>query len=619
MDIYRAIGTLFSPEGKLELPDNFTLPGFCEYFFQKQPEKHNDLMLRFHDYSVSTGERAGYDLDGTVVEYTYAQVNTRIKAVAARLQQVCAPGEHAAILANNSPEYLFGFLGAIYAGLVPVPLYDPSIPSYQRHLKIVLKDAAPTVILTNRQTAGAVRRYLKDFPAAERPRALTIDALPDTLAAEWVDPLTTAASPTDGTLPQDQPAFLQYTSGSTRNPAAVILTHRSVMASIVQMVYAVQLVFPLRLVTWLPMHHDMGVIFSTLIAAFGFQLDLMGPRDFLQQPQRWISQLGMKDDGVALYSAIPNFALGMAARFAGDLDVDLSGVKGVVIGGEPITEASLQAFYATFAPRGFTPTMILSAYGLAEATLGAAVDGDSTTPPMIAHFDRTQLAQGTAVFTEDKSKEAVFVSVGKKYLGQYLTIVDPRTRAELPDTQVGEIWVQGPNVAAGYLNRPEETEETFHNTLATRLENSRVPLAEDDPWLATGDLGVIVDGELYVIGRIKDVVVIAGVNHYPQDLEATVYAAAPDHIQEAAVAAFSIPGDDVEQLIIMAERKSEADPSHDDVARSAISQSISEQYGIAPADIVVGPENFIARSSAGKIARRVARSAYLSQIHTEQG
>lgn len=626
MDIYKALGTLFTPEGRLELPDNFTLPGFCEYFFDKQPEKHNDLMLRFHDYSVSNGERSGDDLDGTVVEFTYAQVNTRIKAVAARLQQVCAPGDHAAILANNSPEYIFGFLGAVYAGLVPVPLYDPSIPTYHHHLKVVLKDAAPTVVLTNRQTAGAVRRYLSDFPASQRPRALTIDALPDSLAADWVDPLESSslAMPASGAtssredLPQNRPAFLQYTSGSTRNPAGVILTHRSVMASIVQMVYSAQLVFPLRLVSWLPMHHDMGVIFSTMITAFGFQLDLMGPRDFLQQPKRWVAQLGKKDEGVAMYSAIPNFALGMAARFAGDLDVDLSGVNSVVIGGEPITEASLLAFFDTFAPRGFTPTMILSSYGLAEATLGAAADEEVTKDPVISHFDRAELAQGRAVFTEDKSKDATFVSVGEHYLGEYLTIVDPETRAEVPDERVGEIWVQGPNVAAGYFNRPEETEETFNNTLASRLENSRVAGAEDNPWLATGDLGVIVNNELYVIGRIKDLVVIAGVNHYPQDLEATVHAAAPDHIQEAAVAAFSIPGEDVEQLIIMAERKPEADAARDDVARSAISQAISEQYGIAPADIVLGEANFIARSSAGKIARRVARKAYVSQIHTEE-
>ncbi len=632
------LDSLYKRDGVFHFPDTLTVPELCETFFRLQENEHDDLTIRYHDYSVGGRQSTPDDLDGTVVDYTRAQVNTRIKAVAARLQQVCSPGDRAAILLNNSPEYIFAFLGAIYAGLIPLPLYDPAIPSSQGHLKAIFEDATPNVVLTNRVSAPAIRRYFSDVPAAKRPRAITIDALPDSLAAEWV-PSTQGdggASSRDGedvneggaqgsggaetekrVAPVDLPVCLQYTSGSTGTPKGVILTHRAVLTSVLQMISTYKLDYQFRYVNWLPLHFDMGIIFATLVVSLGYQIELMGPQDFLQQPKRWIWQMGNKGDGVFMHSAAPNFALELVSRFAADTDADLSSIRNLALGGEPITQKSLNTFVNTFAKQGLSPNPLLSGYGLAEATLSVTSDRNPHAPSVIGHFDRKKLTEGKAEFTDDPTQAMTFVSVGQTqtgdYLTQYVTIVDPQERCELPDGQVGEIWAQGDNIAAGYYHRPQETEDTFHNVLAERLDNSRVEGATDDGWLATGDLGAVVDGQFYVVGRIKDLVVIAGVNHYPQDLEATVSAAAPDHIQPGAVAAFSIPGDDVEKLVILAERKADADPAGDDTARSSITQAVSQHHGVAPSDVVIGDANSIARNPTGKIARRVARTAYIAQ------
>lgn len=622
------LNSLYMQEGKAQLPDTLTVAGLCETFFQLQKDEHDCLTIRYHDYSAEGRQSTADDLDGTVVEYTRAQVNTRIKAVAARLQQVCSPGDRAAILVNNSPEYIFGFLGAMYAGLIPLPLYDPAIPSSLAHLTAIFDDAAPAVVLTNRRSAPAIRRYFSDVPAAQRPRAITIDALPDSLADEWVEPTEKLMSDSEGASMSgeqgvaalDSTACLQYTSGSTGTPKGVILTHRAVLTSIIEMICSFKLDYQFRYVNWLPLHFDMGIIFATLVVTFGYQIELMGPQDFLQQPKRWISQMGSKGDGVKMHSAAPNFALELASRFAADTEADLSDIRNLALGGEPITERSLKNFLTTFAKQGLSPDPLLCGFGLAEATLSVTSDQDAHAPSVIGRFDRKELAAGRAVVTEDPATAMTFVSVGTcvsgDYLTQYVTIVDPETRCELPDGQVGEIWTQGDNIAAGYYNRPKETEETFNNVLAERLENSRVPAASDEGWLATGDLGTVVDGEFYVVGRIKDLVVIAGVNHYPQDLETTVTGAALHHIQPGSVAAFSVPGDDVEKLVILAERKADADPAQDDAVRSLIRQAVSQHHGVAPFDVVIGQANFIARNPTGKIARRVARDVYLA--HTGQ-
>jgi len=356
-----------------------------------------------------------------------------------------------------------------------------------------------------------------------------------------------------------------------------------------------------------------GLGLATFVTILGLNMDLMSPRDFIQQPARWVNQLHAEHEGENVYSVIPNFAMDLAMRYglpAARTDLDLSQVDGLILGSEPVTEKSMEAFISAFAEHGLHRAAVRPSYGLAEASL-LVTTPQTPNRPLINYFDREALSEGRGVVVARNEDSVSFASNGQVVRPQLLAIVDPETRAEVPDGTVGELWCYGANIAAGYLNRPEETEETFHNTLVTPLvENSRATGAPADAqWLATGDLAVIVDNEVYITGRLKDLIIIAGRNHYPQDIEYTV-AHASAQIRPAAVAAFAVEGDDVEQLIILAERDLDKVEDDDADAIAAIRAAVTEAHGVVPADIRITAPDTIIRSSAGKIARRVNKKHY---------
>lgn len=568
MDLKAQMGQFLAPE--------FTLAQLAENLFQAETDPDRVVMRQWI-----------YGEEETCRELTRAQVNNRIKVVAARLQQVAEPGTRVAILAGNSPEYVFGFLGALYAGMVPIPLYDPNEPGHSDHLKAVFGDCEPSIVVTNRVSAAAVRTYFS--AQRERPRIISLDALPDSLASSW--------TPVEGTT--EDTAFLQYTSGSTRTPAGVELTNRAIITNVAQIFQAVQLQMPARIVSWLPMHHDMGIILAVFVTILGLDFEMMTPRDFIQHPDRWVRRLTAGKQ--ATYAAIPNFALELAARHAED--ADFSHVAGIIIGSEPVTESAVDSFLGAFS---VDRSVLRPSYGLAEAALIVSTP-QTEKRPVIAHFNRAELAAGRAVI-EDKSEDTVaYASNGQCVPHQHLAIVDPETRAEVKDGVIGEIWVHGPNMATGYLNRPEETAATFRNTLGERQQDG---LPEDDYWMATGDLATIVDGELYITGRLKDLIVIAGRNHYPQDIEGTVQAASAQ-VRPDSVAAFSVEGNDSESLVLLVERADDAQPSDDAEATEAIRTAVTAHHGITPDDIVWKAPGEINRTSSGKIARRVAKKNYV--------
>ena len=568
MDLKAQMGQFLAPE--------FTLAQLAENLFQAETDPDRVVMRQWI-----------YGEEETCRELTRAQVNNRIKVVAARLQQVAEPGTRVAILAGNSPEYVFGFLGALYAGMVPIPLYDPNEPGHSDHLKAVFGDCEPSIVVTNRVSAAAVRTYFS--AQRERPRIISLDALPDSLASSW--------TPVEGTA--EDTAFLQYTSGSTRTPAGVELTNRAIITNVAQIFQAVQLQMPARIVSWLPMHHDMGIILAVFVTILGLDFEMMTPRDFIQHPDRWVRRLTAGKQ--ATYAAIPNFALELAARHAED--ADFSHVAGIIIGSEPVTESAVDSFLGAFS---VDRSVLRPSYGLAEAALIVSTP-QTEKRPVIAHFNRAELAAGSAVI-EDKSEDTVaYASNGQCVPHQHLAIVDPETRAEVKDGVIGEIWVHGPNMATGYLNRPEETAATFRNTLGERQQDG---LPEDDYWMATGDLATIVDGELYITGRLKDLIVIAGRNHYPQDIEGTVQAASAQ-VRPDSVAAFSVEGNDSESLVLLVERADDAQPSDDAEATEAIRTAVTAHHGITPDDIVWKAPGEINRTSSGKIARRVAKKNYV--------
>ncbi|MGQ9407992.1 fatty acyl-AMP ligase [Mycolicibacterium gilvum] len=576
-------------EGNIVIPPGTTLTSFLG---RNAAEFGDTPAYRYLDF----------EHDRTI-ELTWAQLRTRLDAVGARLQQVTRPGDRVAILTPQGVEYVIGFFAAIEAGAIAVPLFAPELPGHSERLHAVLADAQPSVVLTTTATAEPVREFLRALPHNRRPRLIAVDAVPDSVGVGFQRaPLQT-----------DDVAYLQYTSGSTRAPAGVKITHRSACTNVVQMVLSVGLDPDINSVSWLPLFHDMGLLMIMFPALAGGYLTLMSPVAFVRRPYRWIKELGADDR--PMFAAAPNFAFALAAQRGlppeGE-ELDLSNVAGLINGSEPISVAAVEAFNAAFAPYGLKQTVIKPSYGMAEATLFV-----STTPPDSAlkavYVDRKQLTAGRAVIVDSDHPDAtVQVSCGNVARSQWAVIVDPATDCELPDGCVGEIWLHGENIGNGYWERPEETELTFRNKLQSRLaRGSHAERSADSAlWLRTGDLGVYLDGELYITGRIKDLIIVDGRNHYPQDIEATAAAASPS-VRAGFVAAFSVPGEGREEVVIVAERAPGAGRAEAAPIQEAIRAEVSRKHAIPVRDVKLVRSGVIPRTTSGKLARRSCRASYL--------
>jgi fatty acid CoA ligase FadD32 len=605
----------FLKDGQIVFPDNGNLVRHIERWAKVRGDK---LAYRFLDFST---EREGIERD-----LHWAEFGARNRAVGARLQQVTEPGDRVAILCPQNLEYLIAFFGTMYSGRIAVPLFDPSEPGHVGRLHAVLDDCHPSAILTTTEAAEGVRKFFRSRPAKERPRVIAVDAVPDDVGATWqsVD------------ITQETIAYLQYTSGSTRIPTGVQITYLNLATNVVQVMEALQGEEGDRGVSWLPFFHDMGLITIMLSPMIGHHVTFMTPAAFVRRPIRWMRELARKEgDTGQTYSVAPNFAFDHAAARGlpkqGEPPLDLSNVKAILNGSEPISAATVRRFNEAFGPYGFRPHAIKPSYGLAEATLFV-----STTPmnesPQIVSVDRDELYNHRFVPVPDDSPKAVAqASAGKIGIAEWAVIVDHEAATELPDGQIGEIWISGQNMGTGYWGKEEETRETFQNILKSRTNPSHAEGAADDAtWVRTGDLGAYHDGELYITGRVKDLVIIDGRNHYPQDLEYSAQESTKA-LRTGFVAAFSVPAnqlpdevfedthsglkrdpdDTSEQLVIVGERapgahKLEMGPIADDI-RAAV----AVRHGVTVRDVLLTPAGAIPRTSSGKIGRRACRSAYL--------
>ena len=578
------------PEGNIAIPAGVTLTSFLE----RNVANFGDTpAYRYLDF----------DHDRTV-ELTWSQMGPRLRAVSARLQQITQPGDRVAILAPQGVDYVIGFFAAIQAGAIAVPLFAPELPGHTERLDAVLGDAEPTVVLTTTPAAGAVGDFLRTLPRHRRPRMLAIDALPDSVGA--------AFTPTR--LDTDAIAYLQYTSGSTRTPAGVEITHRAACTNVVQMILSVGLDWNIRSVSWLPLFHDMGLLMIMFPALCGGHITLMSPVAFVRRPYRWIRELGASD--APTFAAAPNFAFQLAAQRglppAGET-LDLSNVAGLINGSEPVSITAVDQFTAAFAPYGLKATAIKPSYGMAEATLFVSTT-DAHAQPTAVYLDRAELGAGRAVeVPADQPGAVAQVSCGTVARSQWAVIVDAQTDSELPDGHVGEIWLHGDNIGHGYWRRTEETELTFQNKLQSRLQYHRHAegSAESGLWLRTGDLGVYHDGQLYITGRVKDLIIVDGRNHYPQDIEATV-AEAATAVRAGYVAAFPVPAEDGrEEVVIVAERAAGAGRAEAAPIVEAIRAAVSRRHAVPIADVKLVAAGTIPRTTSGKLARRACRARYL--------
>jgi acyl-CoA synthetase (AMP-forming)/AMP-acid ligase II len=576
-------------DGLIEIPAGVTLTSFMD----RHAEVSGDApAYRYLDY----------ERDCTV-ELTWSALRTRLHAVAARLQQVTDPGDRVAILTPQGVDYVVGFFAAIQAGTIAVPLFAPELPGHSERLDAVLGDAQPTVVLTTTAAAASVREFLRTIPRARRPRMIAVDAVPDAVGAGF------APAP----VHTDDVAYLQYTSGSTRTPAGVEITHRNACTNVVQMIESVGLDWNIRSVSWLPLFHDMGLLMIMFPALLGGHITLMSPVAFVRRPYRWIRELGASDRPT--FAAAPNFAFDLAAQRGlppADESLDLSNVAGLINGSEPVNMASVETFTAAFAPYGLRPEAIKPSYGMAEATLFVSTTRSGTAPTAV-HLDREALSRGEVVRRDAGDPEAVIgVSCGRVARSQWAVIVDSHTEAEVPDGRVGEIWLHGDNIGRGYWGRADESDMTFRNKVQTRLTHGSHAegAAESALWLRTGDLGVYIDGELFVTGRVKDLVIVDGRNHYPQDIEATV-SEASRAVRSGFVAAFSVPGVGREEVVIVAERAPGAGRADAAPIAETIRAAVSRRHAIPLADVKLVAAGVIPRTTSGKLARQACRARYL--------
>jgi acyl-CoA synthetase (AMP-forming)/AMP-acid ligase II len=523
----------------------------------------DEVAVTFLDY------RAG--LDGRAVSLTWRELDDRVNAVAAHLRGLAVPGDRAAVLTAQSADYVVAFLGAIRAGLVAVPLFAPNLPGHSGRLAATLTDCAPRVVLTTADLTGEVTGFLGklDVEAA----VVAVDTVAPVAAGEY-----DWHRPAPGEL-----AYLQYTSGSTRSPAGVMLTHRNVLSNARQCCTAYGAESgTTSTISWLPLFHDMGLILGIGAPMFGGMATvLMDPLAFLERPGRWLRALSASPGAI---SAAPNFAYAYSASRVTEDEksyLELSRVVSLINGSEPVLPATIAKFQDAFGGCGLRPEVHRASYGLAEATVLVSVT-DAGTPPRQVTFDRDRLGEGHAV---PAPAGTTLVSCGRP-VDQRIRIVDP-SGEPVADGEVGEIRVSGQNVGQGYWGRPEAS-------------------AFGNGWLATGDLGVRFEGELYMTGRLKDLVIVDGRNHYPQDIEQTVEACPA--VRPHSAAAFAIPREEGEVAVVVLEQ---AKNTGDEVAAGVVRASVSAEHGLRLHDVVVLSPGEVPRTSSGKISRALCREYYL--------
>jgi fatty-acyl-CoA synthase len=583
--------------GRLVLPPGVNLISLIDRNIANVGET---VAYRYLDYSRSA--------EGDADEVTWSRFGARLEAIGARIQQAASRGERVAVLAPQGIDYIAGFYAAVKAGTIAVPLFAPELPGHAERLDTALRDSEPTVVLTTTPAREAVETFLAGHPDLRPPRVIAIDQIPDSAGESFV--------PTE--LGMDDVSHLQYTSGSTRPPVGVEITHRAVGTNLVQMILSIDLLDRnTHGVSWLPLYHDMGLSMIGFPAVYGGHSTLMSPTAFVRRPQRWIQALSDGSRQGNVVTAAPNFAYEWAAQrglpTAGE-DIDLRNVV-MIIGSEPVSIDAITTFNKAFAPYGLPRTAFKPSYGIAEATLFVATIAPAAEARAV-YFDRERLGAGHAVRVDADSPNAVpQVPCGRVARSEWAVIVDPAGGSELPDGEVGEIWLQGNNVGRGYWGLPDETRRAFGAELRSPLaDGSHAEGADlDRPWLRTGDLGVYLDGELYVTGRIADLVTIDGRNHYPQHLEATV-AEASEIVRRGYVTAFAVPdGDapDAARLVVVAERAAGTSRQDPRPAIESIRAAVAQRHSLNVSDVRLLPAGAIPRTTSGKLARRACRAEYL--------
>lgn len=544
--------------------------------------KANDLAVRF----LQDGE-------SKEVSLTFSKLDERARAIAAKLIAMNMRGQRALLLYQSGLEFIEAFVGCHYAGVIPVPAFPPRRNRNMARIDAISRDAQAALALTSNDVLERIdRATLSDSPSLQRATWLATDQVPSELAGDWVHPRLTS----------DDIALIQYTSGSTGTPKGVVLTQFNVMANCRMISEAFQVLTDDRAISWLPLYHDMGLIGGIINPLFmGCSVTLMSPLAMLTKPIRWLRAVSRYR---ARITGGPNFAYSLCVeRITDEMceGLDLSCLKLSFNGAEPIRADVLDRFSKKFAPYGFSHKAHYPCYGMAETTL-LVTGADPHKEPLVVDFVSADLEQYEV--REPKPGEQVttrrLVGCGKPVGEEEVIIVDHETCTLARPNQIGEIWINSPSVGLGYWKKPQETAEVFHATLV------------DDPnqtkFLRTGDLGFFYRGELFVSGRLKDMIIVHGVNRYPQDIEATVEQCSA-HLRPAGAAAFAFEREDKELLAVVCEVERQHDVDWNAVIQS-VRSAVTAEHELPPDAVILVRASSIPKTSSGKIQRTACRKYF---------
>lgn len=544
-------------------------------------------------------ERCAYtflaDGENETGHLTYGELDGRARVIAAWLQSQGLTGERALLLYPPGLEYVSAFWGCLYAGVIAVPAYPPHRNRPMPRLSAIAADAEAAVVLTTAEILTEVNQRVQQMPDLRALCWQSTNTLDGDLMSAWRDPESGG----------DTLAFLQYTSGSTAAPKGVMVSHANLVANQRMIQQAMSHDEELVLVSWLPPYHDMGLIGNLLQPIYvGGRSVSMPPVAFLKKPLLWLTEISRHQGRVT--SGAPNFAYDLCVSRTSPeqrASLDLSRWRVAYNGSEPVRKETIERFTESFAPAGFRPEAMYPCYGLAEATL-IVTGGRSASRPVFLTVQKAALEEH-AVVAATGADDAVqsLVGCGRTILDQQIVIAHPETLAECAPGQIGEIWVAGPNVTKGYWNRSEETAQAFDAYLSR---------SGGGPFLRTGDLGFLDHGELFITGRLKDLIIIAGRNIYPQDVELT---SEKSHaaVQPGASAAFAVTASGPEQLGVALEVKREHCQKLDpDEVVAAVRQAVAAEHQVRVERVILVRPAGIPKTSSGKIQRRLCRSKWLA-------
>jgi acyl-CoA synthetase (AMP-forming)/AMP-acid ligase II/acyl carrier protein len=526
---------------------------------------------------------------------TYGELDRRARAIAAQLQSLDLAGERALLIHPSGLEFIAAFLGCLYAGVIAVPTYAPRRKgdrSHDRRLQAIARDAEARIVLASEAQCDRLRSNASELHHCPWLASDTVDVA---LADRWHDD-----PPTGDTL-----AFLQYTSGSTGDPKGVAIAHGNILHNEATIQRAFGHGEGETYLSWLPLFHDMGLIGGALQPLYvGGTGILMPPIAFLRDPYCWLHAISRYG---AVSSGAPNFAYDLCTRQISPerrASLDLSHWRVAFNGAQPIRTQTLHEFAKAFAPCGFRESAWYPCYGLAETTL-LACGSDPERPPEILQLDPVALAEHRV---EPKPGGKAIPGCGRFQLDGRLVIVDPATGKRCWGDRVGEIWISGSSVARGYWNRPVESDRVFGSYIAD---------SGAGPFLRTGDLGFVRDGELFVTGRLKDTIIIRARNYYPQDIEFAIEGCHPA-LRRGQAAAFAIDADGEERVAIAVEleRHSWRNPDVEGISR-AVTRAVAEEFELPVFAIALLKPATLPKTSSGKVQRRAVREGFLNGTLSE--